>query len=278
MDPRLLWVSRSGNVDALYSLIAKEPCLLKNLDLAKELIMFDSTLVRIPGRGEFLVLCPESIRDTNLNGETAFQITVMNDKYKELKILRGWVQRLHNSDSSSTENYVLNKCNREGNTALHLAADKNNHQACSKISVGVHVTEPKSGMTALDALRVNGHLMNRENDKKMQVPQDDEDKIKLFSFLEITLIFVFLWGHTIAFLLAIVSGFILLPVGRTYTCWYVLISAPLFCSYPISMYLKHRLLLRVHLLTVLGVVLCLLVFYMKWKRTTQKKYQNSEMT
>ena len=39
----------------------------------------------------------------------------------------------------------------------------------SKISVGVHVTEPKSGMTALDALRVNGHLMNRDNDKKMQV-------------------------------------------------------------------------------------------------------------
>ena len=211
----------------------------------------------------------------------------------------------------------------------------------SKISVGVHVTEPKSGMTALDASRVNGHLMNRENDKKnaggksadslskvqktsvflrksvtfweycstgisryrshlsdgtrnaflvitvlifaaayetRSQPQDDEDKIKLFSFLEITLIFVFLWGHTIAFLLAIVSGFILLPVGRTYTCWYVLISAPLFCSYPISMYLKHRLLLRVHLLTVLGVVLCLLVFYMKWKRTTQKKYQNSEMT
>ncbi|CAN6869433.1 unnamed protein product [Brassica oleracea var. botrytis] len=179
MDPRLLWVTRSGNVDALYSLIAKEPCLLKNLDvlpfihtplheasstgktnlamelmvlqpsfakklntegfsplhlavqnhqseLAKELIMFDSTLVRIPGRGG-----------------TAFHITVMNDKYKELKILRGWVQRLHNSDSSSTENYVLNKRNREGNTALHLAAYKNNHQACSKISVEVHVTEPE---------------------------------------------------------------------------------------------------------------------------------------
>ncbi|WZZ89367.1 hypothetical protein YC2023_117946 [Brassica napus] len=138
-------------------------------ELAKELIMFDSTLVRIPGRGGMTPLHHVSIRDTNLNGETAFQITVMNDKYKELKILRGWVQRLHNSDSSSTENYVLNKCNREGNTALHLAADKNNHQACSKISVGVHVTEPKSGMTALDALRVNGHLMNRENDKKMQV-------------------------------------------------------------------------------------------------------------
>lgn len=104
MDPKLLWITRSGNVDALYSLIAKEPCLLKNLDvlpfihtplheasstgktnlamelivlqpsfakklntegfsplhlavenhhsdLAKELILFDSTLVRTPGRG-----------------------------------------------------------------------------------------------------------------------------------------------------------------------------------------------------------------------------------
>lgn len=67
---------------------------------------------------EFLVLCPESIRDTNINGETAFHITVMNDKYEELKILRGWMQRLHNTDSSSTENCVLNKPNREGNTRI----------------------------------------------------------------------------------------------------------------------------------------------------------------
>ncbi|CAG7872517.1 unnamed protein product [Brassica rapa] len=414
MDPRLLWVTRSGNVDALYSLIAKEPCLLKNLDvlpfihtplheasstgktnlamelmvlqpsfakklntegfsplhlavqnhqseLAKELIMFDSTLVRIPGRGgmtplhhvvtigdldllaEFLVLCPESIRDTNINGETAFHITVMNDKYEELKILRGWMQRLHDTDSSSTENCVLNKPNREGNTALHLAAYKNNHQALKYLlkfmSLNRNILN-KSGMTALDALRANGHLMNRDTEKilknaggksadslsKVQKtsvflqksvtfreycstgisryrshlsdgtrnallvitvlifaatyetaaqPQDEEDIYK-FSFSEIILKYILLWGlNTIAFLLAIASGFILLPVGSTYTVWYVLISTPLVCSYAISVYLKHKLLplifLLMHLLTVLGVILYLLVFYMKWKRTTQKK-------
>ncbi|KAJ4875642.1 Ankyrin repeat family protein [Raphanus sativus] len=147
MDPKLLWITRSGNVDALYSLIAKEPCLLKNLDvlpfihtplheasstgktnlamelivlqpsfakklntegfsplhlavenhhsdLAKELILFDSTLVRTPGRGgmtplhhvvtigdldllaEFLVICPESIRD-HLRMHCLLHLTVL---------------------------------------------------------------------------------------------------------------------------------------------------------------------------------------------------------
>lgn len=198
----------------------------------------------------------------------------------------------------------------------------------------------KSGMTALDALRANGHLMNRDTEKMLKnaggksadslskvqktsvflrksvtfreycstgisryrshlsdgtrnallvinvlivaatyetaaQPQDEEEIHKFF-FSEIILKYIFLWGlNTIAFLLAIATGFILLPVGRTYTVWYVLISTPLVCSYAISVYLKHKILplmfLLIHLLTVLGVILYLLVFYMKWKQTTQKK-------
>ncbi|CAH2079402.1 unnamed protein product, partial [Thlaspi arvense] len=206
MNPRLLWVTQSGSVDALHSLIQNEPCILQNadvlqfthtplheasstgkidlamelmilmpsfahklntdgfsplhlavqnhqLELALELIKFDPSLVRTRGIGgmtplhlvvqkgdvdlltEFLLVCPESIRDANVKGETALHITVMNDRYEELKVLRGWLQRLRKADASSTESHVLNRCDRQGNTALHLAAYKNNHQACSCLSL-----------------------------------------------------------------------------------------------------------------------------------------------
>lgn len=84
---------------------------------------------------EFLLACPESIRDTNVNGETALHIAVLNDREEELKVLTGWIQRLHKSDAISTEIRVLNRQDRDGNTTLHLAAYKNNHKACSKSSI-----------------------------------------------------------------------------------------------------------------------------------------------
>lgn len=80
---------------------------------------------------EFILVCPESIRDATINGETALHIAVINDRYEELKVLRGWMQRIRKADASTTEIQVLNKRDREGNTALHLAAYKNSHQACS---------------------------------------------------------------------------------------------------------------------------------------------------
>ncbi|KAL0734712.1 hypothetical protein Bca4012_010922 [Brassica carinata] len=193
MDPRLLSVAQS--VDALYSLIQADPCILQKVDvlpfvhtplheasstgkidlamelmilqpsfakklnkdglsplhlavenqhveLAQELIKCDPTLVRIRGRGgitplhlvaekgdaelltEFLFVCPESIRDANVNGETALHITVKNHRHEELEVLRGWMQRMRISDALSIEKHVLNTRDRDGNTALHLAAYK----------------------------------------------------------------------------------------------------------------------------------------------------------
>lgn len=80
---------------------------------------------------EFLFVCPESIRDANVNGETALHITVKNDRHEELEVLRGWMQRMLISDALSTEKHVLNTRDRDGNTALHLAAYKNDIKACS---------------------------------------------------------------------------------------------------------------------------------------------------
>lgn len=87
---------------------------------------------------ELLLVCPESIRNANVNGETAVHITVRNDRCDELKILRGWMQRLRNNDALSIEIKVLNRVDREGNTALHVAAYKNSHQTCFYLSLNFY--------------------------------------------------------------------------------------------------------------------------------------------
>ncbi|ESQ43006.1 hypothetical protein EUTSA_v10013583mg [Eutrema salsugineum] len=419
MDPRLVLVTQSGSVDALYSLIQKDPCILQIVDvlpfihtplheasstgktdlamelmilkpsfakklnedgfsplhlavenhqaeLALELVKFDPTLVRILGRGgmtplhlvakkgdvnlltEFLLACPESIRDANVNGETALHIVVMNKKYEELKVLTGWMQRMRESDALSTETHVLNKCDREGNTALHLAAYENNHKAIKQLlncmSLNRNIKN-KSGKTALDVLRANGSHMNKNTEKIIQKSGgktgESLTKVKTMSvFLRTPVTFkeycstgiaryrssmsdgtrnsllvitaliitatyqtasqpedkeksdnkdgidfllskiVLLWGfNTTAFFLSIALTFILLPVGKAYTWWYIFITVPLVCSYAISVYMKYNLkgtvllsfFVNIYMMVTLGFLVYLLVFYVRWKRNTQKK-------
>lgn len=80
---------------------------------------------------EFLLACPESITDANVNGETALHITVIYDRFEELKLLTGWMQKRRNSGGAFTEIRVLNRRDRNGDTALHLAANANNHKVCT---------------------------------------------------------------------------------------------------------------------------------------------------
>ncbi|WZZ21150.1 hypothetical protein YC2023_122537 [Brassica napus] len=414
MDPRLFSVAQSvASVDALYSLIQADPCILQKVDvlpfvhtplheasstgkidlavelmilqpsfakklnkdglsplhlavenqhveLAQELIKFDPSLVRIRGRGgttplhlvaekgdadlltEFLFVCPESIRDANVNGETALHITVKNDRHEELEVLRGWMQRMLISDALSTEKHVLNTRDRDGNTALHLAAYKNDMKElleCMSLNRNI---QNKSGMTALDVLRANGSHMNiKETEKIIQhsggktrdsvttvntmsvflktpvsfwehcstglaryksnmtdgtrnallvitaliitatyqtavQPDDDEDFIKSN---DVVSKIVLLWGfNTIAYFLSMALTFILIPVGGAYTWWYICITLPLDCSYVLSTYMKYNLrpneipisLIYIYVIVILGFLVGLLVFYVRWRRTTRK--------
>ncbi|KAL0673480.1 hypothetical protein Bca4012_001461 [Brassica carinata] len=412
MDPKLLRVAQSGSVNALYSLLQKDPCILQNVDvlpfihtplheasstgkidlamelmilkpsfakklnedgltplhlavenhqaeLALELVKFDPSLVRIRGRGgmtplhlvakegdvelltEFILVCPESITDATLNGETALHIAVISDRYEELKVLRGWMQRMRKGDASTTEIQVLNKRDRKGNTALHLAAYNNNHQAVKQLLKCMSLNrniQNKRGMTALDALRANGPQMNTETESIIKTsggksgmslsrvnttsvflskpvtfreycstgmaryrsrmsdgtrnsllvitaliitatyqtaaqPQDT-DQFEKLSVEQIILEIVLLWGfNSMAFFLAIALTFILLPIGRAYTWWYIFITAPLICSYAISVYLKYNMtiLFVMYVMVAFGFLIYVLVFYVKWKRTTRKK-------
>ncbi|XP_056850232.1 ankyrin repeat-containing protein BDA1 isoform X1 [Raphanus sativus] len=416
MDPRLLSAQSVDSVDALYSFIQADPCILQRFDvlpfihtplheasftgnidlamelmilqpsfakklnedglsplhlavenhkveLAQELIKFDPNLVRIRGRGgttplhlvaekgdadlltKFLFVCPESIRDANVNGETALHIMVKNDRHEELEVLRGWMQRMLISDALSTEKHILNTRDRDGNTALHLAAYKNDSKALKELLECMSLNrniQNKSGMTALDLLRAKGSHMNiKETEKIIKdsggktrdsvttvstmseflktpvsfrehcstglaryksnmadgtrnallvitaliitaiyqtavQPEDDQDFIK---DNDVVTKIVLLWGfNTIAYFLAMALTFLLIPFGGTYTWWFICITLPLDCSYVVSTYMKYKLgrhvipitLIYMYVIVILGFFLGLLVFYVRWRRTTRK--------
>lgn len=109
--------------------------------------------------------------DSNVNGQNALHIAVTNDDQREiivLKVLMGWILRLCQQDAEQIETRVINRRDKEGNTALHLAAYKNNRQAMklmlesSKINVNI---ENKNGLTVLDIAALHN---NREMERKVK--------------------------------------------------------------------------------------------------------------
>ncbi|XP_023636524.1 ankyrin repeat-containing protein BDA1 isoform X2 [Capsella rubella] len=150
--------------------------------LVLSLVKVDPDLIRLRGREgttpfhqvvrrgetdlmtEFLLACPSCIRDANVYGETALHIAVSNDRYEELEVLLGWVQRLRQTDAESLEMQFLNKRDHDGNTALHIAAYQNRFKAvkllvkCSVVNRNIH---NQIGLTVLDILHnQRDHHMN----------------------------------------------------------------------------------------------------------------------
>ncbi|CAA7049189.1 unnamed protein product [Microthlaspi erraticum] len=403
MESKLLLVTQSGSVDALYSLIKEDPCILQKIDdlpfihtplheasstgkidlamelmilkpsfakklnddgfsplhlavekqqaeLAVELVKFDPSLVRIRGRGgmtalhivakkgdadlltELLRACPESIRDANANGETALHIAVMNKKYEELQVLTWWMQRRREKDDGSTEKHVLNRGDRNGNTALHLAAHENDHKGVKQLLKCMSLNrniKNKAGMTALDVLQDNGSHVNKATEKlieisggktgeslsevekmsvflrkpvtfreycstgiaryRSQTSDGTRDVLLVITALVITATYqsaaqdirevsdikgaILEVFNTAAFLFSIVLTFILLPAGKGNTWWYIFIAGPLVCSYWTSIYMKYQPLLFYFIYTpvAMGLLIYLIVFYVRWKRSRQEK-------
>ncbi|XP_010433716.1 PREDICTED: ankyrin repeat-containing protein At2g01680-like isoform X1 [Camelina sativa] len=113
---------------------------------------------------EFLLACPGCVRDVNVNGETALHIAVLNDRYEELEVLVGWVQRLRHMDAKSLETQVLNRRDGNGNTALHIATYQKNIKAIKLLLGSPAVNRNihnRIGLTALDILQNQRHNNNR---------------------------------------------------------------------------------------------------------------------
>ncbi|XP_019089025.1 PREDICTED: ankyrin-2-like [Camelina sativa] len=156
------------------------------VEIALELVKFDPNLVRLRGRGgvtplhlvvekggvdlltEFIMACPKSILDVNVSGETALHMAVLNGRYEELKVLTGWIERMRQREAASMEKDILNRKDREGNTALHVAAYQNKHQALKPLlkcfSLDRNI-QNKDGLTSVDILRANGRYMDKDTEK-----------------------------------------------------------------------------------------------------------------
>lgn len=82
--------------------------------------------------------------------------------------------------------------------------------------------------------------------------------------------------NTMAFWLSLTLTLVLLPLGREYIWYYILISLPLFCSYGISMFLNAVASeIVIPLLLIIAVIFgipCYILFvFFKWKRSIQLK-------
>ncbi|XP_017984860.1 PREDICTED: ankyrin-2 [Theobroma cacao] len=105
------------------------------------LLRFDKNLVRVKGKNgytpfhyavmngdrpvlnEFLKDCPQCIHDATNRNETGLHVAVQNNSFEAFQVLMLWLWR---SDCSVREiKRILNFKNRDGDTALHIAASKN---------------------------------------------------------------------------------------------------------------------------------------------------------
>lgn len=79
---------------------------------------------------ECLLSSPECIKDVSVDGYSALHQAVISDKFEVLQVLTGWIQRMSQRKANSIEISFLNKMDVSYNTALHLAAYKNDRQVC----------------------------------------------------------------------------------------------------------------------------------------------------
>ncbi|KAF3498934.1 hypothetical protein DY000_02057683 [Brassica cretica] len=100
---------------------------------------------------ECLNVSPECIEDVSVNGRNALHLAVVTDRFEVLQVLTGWIQRTRQRKALKNEFRFLNKEDFSYNTALHLAAHKNDLQACFSFSSAFHsipaIKLSKSGLT-----------------------------------------------------------------------------------------------------------------------------------
>ncbi|GMN30944.1 hypothetical protein TIFTF001_003030 [Ficus carica] len=148
--------------------------------LVLRLLDVDRELVRVKGRegktplhfaaecgmidllAEFLSVCPKSIEDLTIRKESALHVAVKSDKLEALEVLMEWLEHV------GMNRLVLNWCDDEENTILHVAASRNQTEVVKLlIARGVDVNAINMvGITALDISKQpneSGNLEIRES-------------------------------------------------------------------------------------------------------------------
>ncbi|KAG2259743.1 hypothetical protein Bca52824_079037 [Brassica carinata] len=97
---------------------------------------------------ECLISSPECIQDVTVNGQNALHLALTNGRYETLQVLTGWIQRMSQRDSASTESDILNK------------------KDAIKLLLECQLVKPNEvngdGLTFLDILRHQGQIRDLE--------------------------------------------------------------------------------------------------------------------
>ncbi|KAI5346775.1 PREDICTED: ankyrin [Prunus dulcis] len=183
--------STAGHVDFVKEIVRLKPAFVRELnqegfspmhiasangyfEIVRELLKVDQILCRLNGRdqwtplhyaaargrvdvvGEMVLACPESVEDVTIQGETALHLAVKNSQFEAIKVAVELAIQLRKA------NVLLNMKDKHGNTALHLATWKKQHQVVEWL-VGINRTTPgaleinnvnQSGLTPLDLLLI----------------------------------------------------------------------------------------------------------------------------
>lgn len=112
------------------------------MEIVGELLKVDPTLCRLKGRDnwtplhyaarrgrvdivrEIVEACPESVEDVNIQGVTALHIAVKNSQFGAIEVLVELVREMRKVN-------ILNLKDKHGNTVLHLATWRKQHQVCT---------------------------------------------------------------------------------------------------------------------------------------------------
>ncbi|XP_058746090.1 ankyrin repeat-containing protein BDA1-like [Vicia villosa] len=74
---------------------------------------------------KFLTVCPDSIKDVTVKGESALHIAARMKQYKALEFLLTWLQENCGRGAKKLKWEILNLKDYNGNTALHISALSN---------------------------------------------------------------------------------------------------------------------------------------------------------
>ncbi|PQM38119.1 hypothetical protein Pyn_41064 [Prunus yedoensis var. nudiflora] len=143
------------------------------LEIVRELLKVDPRLSQLKGRDEWTPLhyaasrgridviremalsCPESVEDVTIQGETALHLAVKRSQCEAIKALVELVREMNKVN-------ILNMKDKLGNSVLHLASRKKQHQASALEVNNVN----HSGLTPLDLLLISP---SEAGDREMEV-------------------------------------------------------------------------------------------------------------
>ncbi|TXG55651.1 hypothetical protein EZV62_020907 [Acer yangbiense] len=119
---------------------------------------------------ELIFCCPESAKETTVNGETLLHLVVKNNNQYEVVI-----SLLSLLDEMDLTNEIINYIDKDGNTILHLAAARKQQQVIdfllSHAKVNVDAVNA-SGHTAAD---ISTSMCSSESDNNLDINGDHDD-------------------------------------------------------------------------------------------------------